>query len=140
LFYFFQRKNCTTFWWFSFLFLMVFEWVWLTHNTAPLRAEKIFMTYFKIKSSFVNKPYVFGFCDRAIIFRKSNFFALYVMDDGNRKLHTRKCWETKFLVYTRVGQTSQRPRATFLAVLPQRTASYTWAHMNIIQSLPHSHT
>jgi len=27
--------------------------------------------------------------------------------------------------------TSQRPRATFLTVLPQRPTSYTWAHMNI---------
>jgi len=34
--------------------------------------------------------------------------------------------------------TNQRPRATFLTVLPQRATSYTWAHMNIT-SLPHSH-
>jgi len=36
--------------------------------------------------------------------------------------------------------TSQRPRATFLTVLPQRATSYTWAHMNITPSLPHSPT
>jgi len=36
--------------------------------------------------------------------------------------------------------TNQRPRATFLTVLPQRATSYTWAHMNITRSLPHSRT
>jgi len=35
--------------------------------------------------------------------------------------------------------TSQRPRATFLTVLQQRATSYTWAHMNVNSSLPHSH-
>jgi len=36
--------------------------------------------------------------------------------------------------------TSLRSRAPFLAVLPQRATSYTWAHMNITPSLPRSHT
>ena len=35
---------------------------------------------------------------------------------------------------------SQRPRTTFLTVLRYRATSYTWAHMNITSSLPHSHT
>ena len=34
--------------------------------------------------------------------------------------------------------TTQRPRATFVAVLQQRAISYTWGHMN--PSLPNSHT
>ena len=36
--------------------------------------------------------------------------------------------------------TSQRLRATFLTVLPQRAISYTLALINIVPSLPHSHT
>ena len=37
--------------------------------------------------------------------------------------------------------TSQKPRATFLTVLQQRTISHTWAHMkNITPSLPHPRT
>ena len=43
----------------------------------------------------------------------------------------------------RLGQgwpTSQRLRATFFTVLPQRATSYIWAHMNITPSLPLSHT
>jgi len=36
--------------------------------------------------------------------------------------------------------TSQRPSATFFTVLPQRATPYTWAHMNITPSLPHSRT
>ena len=35
---------------------------------------------------------------------------------------------------------SHRPRATFVIVLPQRATSFTWAHMNINPSLPHTHT
>jgi len=37
--------------------------------------------------------------------------------------------------------TSQRPRITFLTVLQERVASYTWwAHMNVTPSLPHLRT
>jgi len=37
--------------------------------------------------------------------------------------------------------TSQRRRATSLTtMIPQRATSYTLSHMNIIPSLPHSHT
>jgi len=36
---------------------------------------------------------------------------------------------------------SQRRRATFLTVLPQRASSYTWAHVNITHLfLTHTHT
>jgi len=35
--------------------------------------------------------------------------------------------------------TSQRPRATFLIVLPQRATSYAWAHTNITSPLRRSH-
>ena len=44
------------------------------------------------------------------------------------------CWPR------REWPTNQRPRATYLSVLPQRATSYTWAHMNISPSLHHSHT
>jgi len=36
--------------------------------------------------------------------------------------------------------TSQRPKATFLIVLLQRATWYSWAHMNITPSIPHSLT
>jgi len=38
------------------------------------------------------------------------------------------------------GMANQFPIATFPIVLPQRATSYTWAHMNITPSLPHSNT
>jgi len=43
--------------------------------------------------------------------------------------------------YTRGGQPvrDQEPHF-FTSVLPQRTTTYTWAHMNISPSLPHPHT
>ena len=49
------------------------------------------------------------------------------------------CLEVRILLL-QGWPTSQRRRATFITVLQQRATSYTWAHMNITPSVPHSHT
>ena len=49
-------------------------------------------------------------------------------------------WNCRTLFICQGWPTSQRPRATFLTVLPQRATSYTLAHMKITPSFPHWHT
>jgi len=51
--------------------------------------------------------------------------------------------QCKILCFNPLSQgwaTSQRPKATFPIVLPQRATSYAWAHVNIIPSFPHPNT
>ena len=66
-------------------------------------------------------------------------FPLIVFSRIRRQVHDKyKIW--CFNPLYQGWPTSQKPTATFLTVLPQRATSYTWAHMNITSSLPHSNT
>ena len=55
-------------------------------------------------------------------------------------ISTPRCQKRMKIRINQKWPASQRPRATFLIVLPQRAASHTWTHTSITQSLPHAHT